>query len=544
MTTDEQLSNSQSSVAASNAMMEQVRRRAGSSLDAGELAAFRGAPPEQHREFMLAFEQAMNMPVVRTPVGQMTPNAYLGRMGVPEQSIENAKRSLAGLPFDETDTIAMDARDALLDQMKETLPGGPSEYAYDTGATPKQVAEFDKKGPMESRWQLTPEGEQGYQAERVYNLFSTFQNGLHAPVWSDVGSKVLGGAGALLATVYNDKLTQAHGLPQGAVGKDMRRLAMARLNTPAGRMDESLYWWNRGTPDGTVGDSVSGMKYPSLSSTTLQGMTTKLDTTDNAIPYYNQQRAERYLYNLDLPTADRSMLQQMRDDLLRTTPRYPENADPKEMRKLIADLRDFDSANRGFANAEYPEFVRRYGTVPSAWAAGTDWYGNTDASSTAKIAADRSKMATYLSPFGEMMANYPRDAIDATTLGGLGVGSAIRGTKLLDSLTDASRYGAKAMAKTTAREAGDAAAGAAKGVVGEIREETPQNYAMQSVNNPNAGFFSPMRESIVKDFAGETVDPNNPAYAMYLNDAYERRKKVLGSLLDRGTTMYGLPSVQ
>ena len=40
--------------------------------------------------------------------------------------------------------------------------------------------------------------------------------------------------------------------------------------------------------------SAGGAKYPSLSSTTLEGVTTKLDSTDNYIPYYNQQLPERY----------------------------------------------------------------------------------------------------------------------------------------------------------------------------------------------------------------------------------------------------------
>ncbi|MFM8280821.1 MAG: hypothetical protein ACKN9Y_04390, partial [Bacteroidota bacterium] len=70
--------------------------------------------------------------------------------------------------------------------------------------------------------------------------------------------------------------------------------------SPTGRMDESLYWWKRGEPDGSVGTSSNGVKYPSLSATTLEGATTKLDSTDHYIPYYNQHLFERYLYNLDL----------------------------------------------------------------------------------------------------------------------------------------------------------------------------------------------------------------------------------------------------
>jgi hypothetical protein len=499
-----------------------------------DMQAFYAENPPEHALFLEAAWQAMEMPVVKLGDRVVTPSQYLrmaaARSDLPESAINTAMQSIAGMPFDEQDEAGIALRDALLGQLRDNLPGRNAENGWDTGATPEQVAEFAKAGPLESRYRLTPEGEQGYQSERVYNLFTTFQNGEFAPVWSDLGSKGL----ALLGMPFDNT-------PEGG---DTGYLAFSRFNTPAGRMRESMYWWKEGEPDGTVGNSLKGAKYPSLSFTTLEGATTKLDSTDHLIPYYNQQLPERYLYNLDLDAGERERLQWLRDDLFRITPRYPANADPREMRQLIRDLRDFDQQARGFANAEYPEFVRNWTLPIEAWTgSGHDWQGRPSESGKRTPVE-----ATFLSPFGEMLANYPRDAVDVQTVATLGLGGVKGAPTLLGGLMDASKSGTKAVAKRAGLSAAGAIRRTVDNTVGDLAQEVPTNTAMQAANQPGptrstadalSAFFTPMETSIVTDRDGNPVQANDPNYRRYLDDAYTRRKSELRGLLDRSTTLYG-----
>ena len=518
-----------------NAAGSYISKRLDTQLYPDDVQQFQTAPPQEFTAFLEAVSQSMAMPVVKIGEQSVTPDEYL-RMAaagsnLPESAIATAKQSLTGMPFDENDEAGVALRDALLGQLRDNLPGRNAENGWDTGANPEQVAEFEKAGPLESRYQLTPEGEKGFQSERVYNLFTTFQNGEHAPVWSDFGSKALGVLGAPF-----DFHT---GIP-GATPY----LAASRFNTPTGRLNESLYWWNRGTPDGTAASSGGGAKYPSLSSTTLEGVTTKLDSTDNYLPYYNQQLPERYLYNLDLKAGDREQLQQMRDDLFRTTPRYPAGADPKEMRELIRDLRDFDQKARGFGNAEYPELVRKYSTPVEAWTTGGhDWMGR-----SSQPAPSKPVEPTYLSPFGEMLANYPRDAVDLQTIATLGVGGLKGSPSLLGGLVDASKSGAKAVGKRAAMSAAGAIRRTVDNTFDDLVQEVPTNTAMQAANQPGptrstadawSSFFTPMETSIVTDDAGQPVKANDPDYRRHLDATYQRRENELRGLLDRSTTIYG-----
>ena len=517
-----------------NAAGRYISKRLDTQLYPEDVQQFQSAPPPEYALFLEAAYKALDMPVVKVGDRTVTPDQYLqmeaAGSGLPESAINTAKQSLTGMPFDEKDEAGIALRDALLGQLRDNLPGRNAESGWDTGATPEQAAEFDKSGALEGRFRLTPQGEQGYQSERVYNLLTTFQNGEHSPVWSDAGSKAL----ALLGMPFDNT----------AKGGDTGYLAFSRFNTPAGRMREGMYWWKEGEPDGTAGNSLKGAKYPSLSSTTLEGVTTKLDSTDNYIPYYNQQLPERYLYNLDIQSGEREQLQQMRDDLFRVTPRYPANADPREMRKLIRDLRDFDQKARGFANAEYPEFVRKYSIPIEAWTSGGhDWMGRYSPSAPSKPVEP-----TYLSPFGEMLANYPRDAVDLQTILTLGAGGLKGSPSLLGGLMDASKSGGKAVVRRGAAATAGAIRRGIDNTVDDLAQEVPTNAAMQAANQPGptrstgdaiSWFFTPMETSIVTDDAGQPVKANDPNYRRHLDATYQRRQSELRGLLDRGTNLYG-----
>jgi hypothetical protein len=507
-------------------------------LNPEDMAAFQAKPTREMRHFNAVVDEAMQMPVVRVKDGggtvhTITPARYFElakKSGiVSEESVNNALASIKGMPFDQNDKTAIALRDGFLNQMRSNLPGryepGATDTEFDAGATPEQAAEFDKVGPAESRYRLTPQGEQGYQSERAYNLFSTFQNGTHRPIGANNSGKALAAVGGLALDMVGDT--------KGAA--QTYNLAANRFNTPQGRMNEALQWWYTGQPNGTAGDSLGGAKYPSLSSTTFEGATTKMANADNFLPRYNQQLSERYLYNLDMPEANRVTLDRMRDDFYRTTPRYPAGADPKQARGIIRELKDLDTEARQYSSVEYPSFVKKYSMSPEAFGGAThDFTGKT-------VMPDKPMTPvkpTYLSPFGEMIANYPRDLADMQTIGELGLAGVTGGGSLIGSLINE-----KSMARGGAKVAKSLARGGAR-VGGESLGETPQNAAIMQVNLPDQhpGLFTPPEyHPLVTDFGGDPVRADDPNYEMYKPSAYQKRDDRLRRILEAGTTMYGLP---
>jgi hypothetical protein len=156
--------------------------------------------------------------------------------------------------------------------------------------------------------------------------------------------------------------------------------------------------------------------------------------------------------------------------------------------------------------------------------------------------------ATFLSPFGEMLANYPRDAVDVQTVATLGLGGVKGAPTLLGGLMDASKSGTKAVAKRAGLSAAGAIRRTVDNTVGDLAQEVPTNTAMQAANQPGptrstadalSAFFTPMETSIVTDRDGNPVKANDPNYRRYLDDAYTRRKSELRGLLDRSTNLYG-----
>lgn len=473
------------------------------SLSPNEIQTWRSGQqsPESAKALADAFREAMSMPVVMMADRVVTPEEFLRSAvkanDLPPKAYATAIASLYGLPYDESDAAGLALRDALLDQLKENLPGTNTPTSWDTGVTPEQKRQFEATSPYgEARYRLSPHGEQGYQSERVYNLLTTYQSGQHGPVWSDLGSKAAGVIG-------------------GAVNLDTLGLAMSRFNTPQGRTDESLYWWKQGTPDGTVGDSYRGMKYPSLSATTLAGVGNKLDNPDNVIPYFNQQVIEKGMFNKDLAlkslTGDRSLsdLQAARTKLNAYSPEYPADADPMrnpdkaaDMRRLRGDIQQWDFNNRLFANAEYPELVRSLGGEGSQ----------------------------FLSPAGQTLANFARgDWADATSFASLGAGGAIRAGMIPAKM---------APAATAVRN------------FGKIDfSEAPQNLATESLAQRDgetpgsaeevSGFFTPMKGSpLVTDENGQMLAPNDPSYSEGLGRAYEKRENSLRDIIERSKKLY------
>lgn len=475
------------------------------SLSPKEIQAWRSGQqsPESAKELADAFREAMDMPVVMMRDRVTTPDEFL-RMAVKANDLSptaysTAIASLYGMPYDEKDKDGLALRDALLDQLRENLPGTTGPYSWDTGVTPEQKQQFAANSPYgEARYRLSPHGEQGYQSERVYNLFTTYQSGNHGPVWSDVGSKAAGVIG-------------------GAVNLDTTGLALSRFNTPQGRTDESLYWWKQGVPDGTLGDSYRGMKYPSLSATTLRGVGNKLDNPDNVAPYFNSQLIEKQMFNKgkaleNLAGTDRSLggMMELHRKLNSYSPEYPKDADPvknpekaAEMRKLRGDMQDWFFQGRQFANAEYPEIIRQSGLGPGS---------------------------QFLSPAGESLANFARgDWADAISFASPVAGALSKYGKLPKALSRGADI-VHGYGKFDPTEAGEDLAIES---MAQRDDETP------TLSDEFSRMVTPMQGSpLVTDEQGQMLKADDPRYGERLGVAYEKRQNDLRRILDASKKLY------
>jgi hypothetical protein len=497
--------------------------------------------PQGFQRFNQAFEQAMRQPVVRLNSGAtITPDEFLSRLaesaGLSEMSVMNARNRMAGLDYDPNDEGADELRLVLLETLRDRVPGRNNPQGFSAGADPRQ------QFALKDRYSLTPEGEQGYQSERVYNLLTTFEDGAFTPPYADTASAVLSGLGTPFAPYFQAAAGDAAG-----AGDTLNLYANAMGNTPASRAASSLYWWDRGIPDGTSGDAMTGAKYPSLSTTTLEGISNKLSNADNYLPYFAQQLSEGRVYNPDLtmrefgldvsspqawgaappmtgPTPsiplpprdeyygrENALIQDLRNKLYRTTPQYPAGVDPAEMAQLTRDLRDFDMMNRGFANAQYPVMLKSMGMEPR-----------------------------FMTPAEEMVANAPRDMADGTFF----IGAPFKAAKGISTLAKSASHA------DFARTATKQAVGGAGYLANEIKNEMPVNFAMQLSNQRGNDAlpadeeaynfaFKPMDRSIVTMPDGTPARPDDRYYeSHWLPDAYKKRENMLQSLLDRGTNLY------
>jgi hypothetical protein len=190
--------------------------------------------------------------------------------------------------------------------------------------------------------------------------------------------------------------------------------------------------------------------------------------------------------------------------------------------------------------------VRNYAIPVEAFTTGHDWMGQPTQVDTSPVEP------TYLSPFGEMLANYPRDAVDLQTLLTLGFGGAKAAPSLLGGLMDASKSGARAAGRRLATSAAGAIRRTVDNTVDDLAQEIPTNTAMQAANQQGptrstsgaiSSFFSPMETSIVTDEDGNPVRADDAEYRRHLDAAYLRRQSELRGLLDRGTNLNSRHSV-
>jgi len=482
--------------------------------------------PEYPR-FQKEIAAALNRPIIRTGEQPMSPAEWLhGKMveeDLPLETITNVVRSVLGKSSDPNDARAMSLTKEMLDHIAAATPGAPN--ALNAATTDSEYAKtYEEHGPLEARHQLTPAGQENFNVQRDYDLLRTFQDGDHAPAYANGLSKAL----AIGGTVFDKS---------GATGK----LAYDRtFGGDPGRLREAMYWYDRGTPSGSFANSFSGAKYPDMSSTTLTGIGNKAQNYENKIPAFGSLPFERLLFNLDRVGENNKTdvmpfgpLASTQDRLLRTTPIYPDNADPEKMAKLTQDIRDHDRESRGFANAYYPLAVKQANSILKPLMASPEaWGGNVPAPEKA-AEAEKGMKPTFLPSGVESLANLPRDYVDASM-------AVTAGIPLLAGLFKGGLSGAKA-----------AGTAVAANMLSDLPSEMVANHVLDAAGTPTderkpsllsglyRSAFTPQKTSIVTDEAGNPTPADSPDYEKNLDGTLKRRESRWRGIMDDAQNLRG-----
>ena len=500
--------------------------------------------PEYPR-FRKEIAAAMNRPIIRTGEQPMSPAEWLhGKMveeDLPLETISNVVRSVLGKSTDPYDTRAQALTKEMLDHIAAATPGAPN--ALNAGTTDSEYAKtYAEHGRLEARHQLTPAGQENFNVQRDYDLLRTFQDGTHAPAYTNGISKAL----AIGGTVFDKS---------GVTGK----LAYDRtMGGDPGRLREAMYWYDRGFPSGSFANSFSGAKYPGMSSTTMEGIGNKAQNYENKIPAFGSLPFERALFNWDRIGENNQTnvmpfgpLASAQDRLLRTTPIYPDNADPEKMAKLTQDIRDHDRESRGFANAYYPLAVKQANSILKPLMASPEAWGGSVPTQEQAAEPQKGYPVTFLPTGLEQLSNLPRDMVDASAaasalfplLGGLmkegvaGAGAARRVGGMLNDLPGPVPPGHKA-AKLG-------------GLYDDLAGEVAQGHALDAAAQPSEDLkpsllsglyhsaFTPQKTSIVTDPAGNPTPADSPDYEKNLDGTLKRRESRWRSIMDDAHTLRG-----
>jgi hypothetical protein len=475
--------------------------------------------PEYPR-FQKEVAAALRRPIIRTGEQPMSPVEWLTeRMteeDLPLETINNVVRSVLGRASDPNDARAISLTKEMLDEIAAATPGAPD--ALNPGTTDSEYAKtYEEHGPLEARHQLTPAGQENFNVQRDYDLLRTFQDGTHAPAYTNGISKAL----AIGGTVFDKS---------GVTGK----LAYDRLlGGDPGRLREAMYWYDRGFPSGSFANSFSGAKYPDMSSTTFTGIGNKASNYENRIPAYGSLPFERLLFNLDRQSSELGDLAGAQDRLLRTTPIYPDNADPEKMAKLTQDIRNHDRESRGFANAYYPLAVKQANSILKPLMASPEAWGGNVPTQEQTAPATKGFPVTFLPSGVESLANLPRDYADLSTV-------AMAGIPLLAGLFKGGFSGAKA-----------GALAAAGSIIGDTPSEIAAGHVLAAAGLPSderspsllSGLyhsaFTPQKTSIVTDADGNPTPADSPDYEKNLDGTLKRRESRWRSIMDDAQNLRG-----
>ena len=403
--------------------------------------------------------------------------------------MQNARSSLAGLPGVENrfgitpqSLVVRDTVDTVIQVMTDSAAGG-AEQPF-TPVTESQHRQWmQEDGFNTGRFRVNDGTAESLQRLRDANLMRTFQSGQSAPAYANLPGMILGGAGAAAAGLSRAWNT-GHYLEPDTL-EVMAMGGRSPVPTPAGRLRESMYWWDQGRPTPTNSshykDPVMGAKFPQYSATTMQGVGNTFTKNENTLAAAINHPFRMFYQNITNP-SDVPTLDAIGQNLERVQPIVSDTADPAEASQLQEMYRDRASRNEGWASAQKPRLTRMANEM-----LGTSFE------------------PAYMSPAAEFAVNFPRYvAEDAfTTAGLLSGGAKAAATGAVRSLsTNSIRPLLAQLGKFGGRQAAN------------IAGEMPREGAVENmINPPSSSPFSPSPfNSFMIDKMGSPISAKDPQY--------------------------------
>jgi len=419
----------------------------------------------------------------------------------------------------------------------------------DTGVTPDEAESFRQDPSFRNRanadWRLTDTGVDAAKKLLDYNLFATFQTGLHSP--EPLQGAAINAIGAGLGVAYeNLPLTSLGSVrPDSLPGDQIARKQLGFIMSPdpGSALDytmEVMRYAERKDPR-FFNDWASGSYLPQFSAMTASGLSQKSESGNT-----RYGRATRYLttpvmmnnFNRD----ERGALVDVLNDIDRLTPIRPEGT-ADEINDLRVRGTKLEGDNWRQVSARLPMWIRYLNqglqeipTSPQAWAGdvtssdpSNPWFGPTDRPENAPEPSSDPGADGPIVPFHSTAAfndalmvvpGIAGDPINAgvaalTGVGSLGLNARAR-VPILKNLASSGRAAAKA-------EFGDVKGemGYNTGISLSMTPQTMQGYLSDpDPNNP------------IRDQYGQTPQADSPRYRSLFEDWSSDRQDTVTDTMD------------
>lgn len=371
------------------------------------------------------------------------------------------------------------------------------EYAKYAGRSPEEQAEAEKKYGANADFNITPEGQQNFRAQRVQEFFSAV-NPEYSPAsgWSQTW-RMIGGPlasfGAAVDAVYGGKQSS-----DGNWLQDYRR-----MNEPGGKFDYAADAAERSQFDGSGEYNLftedGQPKFPSMSLYTPEGIA-------NAT-YFNSSYPMGYAANylkgnaqwgdyigtameqgLGFAQDRASAIRELRTQGMRTTPHTIPGVSNEDMQKSVKEIERNDAGSDAFASAYLGPTV---GTAIR----GYPGYLSGFESGVANVLGD------LVTDPGNIAYNFVAPGLGAVNAAAKVATSA--GKTMVPRLSSMLKEGAKAYGRGTVRAVGN--------VFPDAVEESAENFALGAVADP-AGFFGPQKYNALVEEYGNGKKPGEEGY--------------------------------
>jgi hypothetical protein len=467
-----------------------------------------------HQRFVGEMDQLLDSPVIQDAVGKsISPLNFMieylandeviggdGNDDLKAAVLANARANLAGLPPVDN-KFGMSPQSAVVRELvAATIDATQDSAAYGQGAdfAPVREGEYanwqeqEKNDPTAAaaRFRLTGQGQGNFDRLRAANLMRTFQSGENAPEFASVPSAMLGSVGAVAAGLERgfrlDPLKREDTLDVMGMG------GRAMDVTPAGRLRESMYWFDNSERPALPSqyahkDAYWGGKQPQNSATTPFGVGTNLTRNENYASSVNLPFRTFWQQPLETSPDQREAINAVGNSLFRTTPQIADDADPLAATRAMGMYENRASQNEGWLGAQWPRVAHAVNNAAGG---------------------EQVIRPEYLSQASDFVGNLPRWVLEdlfSTTQFGAGLGKAAIGGM------------ARSAAEHSIRPLLGAMKNFGKKKGAEFLSEIPNESGTEAAINPPQG--NPFQAMQGNSFMGSVTDPSSGQELPFPGDA-------------------------